>query len=91
MGGLGLGRLVPARLRRAASLGGVQALDSPPGGAGRAGEGGSGTSAPASGGEARETFANYAEFLLVNIGYAVGLGNFIIFPGRVYENGGGPS
>ena len=100
MGGLGLDRLLPARLRRAASLGAVEALGPPPEGAGGAGEGGFRASAPAAGaaapaaggpapGETRETFANYAEFLLVNVGYAVGLGNFIIFPGRVYENGGG--
>lgn len=83
----GLSRLLPTRLRRAASLREVAELGSPSAGEGEdLGEGGGGGG---SHGSQRDSFANYAEFLLVNIGYAVGLGNFIIFPGRVYENGGG--
>lgn len=36
-----------------------------------------------------EDFNNYFEFLLTSIGYCVGLGNLIVFPGRVYNYGGG--
>ena len=39
--------------------------------------------------EPRQEFTNYAEFFLVCVGYAVGIGNLIVYPGRVFENGGG--
>ena len=41
--------------------------------------------------EEAEGFGNYFEFLLTSIGYCVGLGNLIVFPGRVYNYGGGLS
>ena len=49
------------------------------------GEGGEG------GGEEgeRAEFSSYTEFLLTSLGYCVGLGNLIVYPGRVFAFGGG--
>ena len=61
---------------------------SPPGGGAAlpAGEGGGG-----GGGEEEERaeFSSYTEFLLTSVGYCVGLGNLIVYPGRVFNYGGG--
>ena len=37
----------------------------------------------------RQEFTNYTEFLLTSVGYCVGLGNLVVYPGRVYNHGGG--
>jgi SNF family Na+-dependent transporter len=37
----------------------------------------------------RQEFSNYFEFLITSLGYCVGLGNLIVYPGRVFEHGGG--
>lgn len=37
----------------------------------------------------KKEWANYTEFLLASLSYAVGLGNIWRFPYLVYRNGGG--